>query len=216
MQKGYLPVKQFTTLRNFLADELHCQTMRLSKKFHGKTSLGLVRSSIVLGAKRRNDVLRPPRPAANVRDHEPRAPRRPRGGRVHGGIKTNPRATSVGVFEVPAPVGAAAGVVFTHLAQPTGGPPGCRPCRPHALWYTTEHRASQPGAAHAHRRWWFAQFGSPTCNHRDRPCTPNQEASAVGVDQEHSRAHRDETAHRATYVALPTKPSSFRIITTSR
>ena len=44
-QKGFLDIKQFTTLRCFLADELHCQTMRLSKKFHGKAAIGLVRGS---------------------------------------------------------------------------------------------------------------------------------------------------------------------------
>lgn len=43
LQKGFLNIKQFTTLRSFLAEELHCQTMRLSKKFHGKAAIGLVR-----------------------------------------------------------------------------------------------------------------------------------------------------------------------------
>lgn len=42
-QKGYVEAKQFTTLRSYLAEVLHCPTMRLSKKYHGKHAIGLVR-----------------------------------------------------------------------------------------------------------------------------------------------------------------------------
>lgn len=43
VQKGIINLKESTTMRSYLAQELHCPAMRISKKYHGNASMGLVR-----------------------------------------------------------------------------------------------------------------------------------------------------------------------------
>jgi hypothetical protein len=71
MQKGIINIKESTTMRTYLAQELHCPAMRISKKYHGNASMGLVRlrrraSQNVVFSFDRSSVCCSP--AANVHD----------------------------------------------------------------------------------------------------------------------------------------------------
>lgn len=43
VQEGFIDLKRDTTIRTYLANQLHCPAMRISKKFHGSAAMGLVR-----------------------------------------------------------------------------------------------------------------------------------------------------------------------------